>query len=302
MSEPEVIAGVADRDLTGQTALVTGSTSGIGREAALALGRLGADVMVHGRDEAAGESVVADLDRLGVETRFVRADYTDLDAVRRLAEAAREFAPADGLDVVAHNAGGYFREGRVTEAGIERTFQVNHLASYLLTAELLDTLAPEARIVVTSSAAHRGDPIDESRLTTADDYSGWGAYQRSKLANVLFTTELARRLPDGRVNAFHPGMIPGSGFLRFLPGPVSKLGGLAGRLPGLATPADGAATLVYLAAGDVAASGRYFADCAPRTPADVARDPEAARQLWETSAALLDAPEPLVDRPAAADD
>ena len=304
MTEPAEIAGVAGRDLSGQTVLVTGSTSGIGREAAVAFGQLGAEVLVHGRDEAAGRAVVGEIERVGGEARFFRADFTDIGAVRRLAREVRTHVAREGadgnLDVLANNAGGYFRTGRLTQLGVEQTFQVNHLAGYLLTAELLPVLGADARVVTTSSAAHRGGSLDEQRLTTVDDYSGFQAYQRSKLANVLFTTELARRF-DGAANAFHPGMIPGSGFLRFLPGPVSKLGELAGQLPLLATPADGAATLLYLACGDVSASGRYFEDCAPRTPSNAARNPETARRLWELSAELLDVPEPLADRDESSD-
>ena len=296
---PELLAGVADRDLSDATVLVTGSTSGIGREAAVAFGRLGAEVLVHGRDATAGREVVERVEQTGGSAAFFRADFAEGDAVARLAEEVREHVGADGtLDVLANNAGGYFREGRLAE-GVERTFRVNHLAGYQLTAALLPTLAPDARVVVTSSGAHRGDGIDFDELTEVDDYGAWRAYQRSKLANVQFAAELARRFEardaDRQAASFHPGAIPGSGFFRFLPGPLSRVAGLAGNLPFVATPADGAATLVYLAAGDPPGNGRYFADCAPETPADPARDPEAQRRLWEWSAETVGIDEPLAD-------
>jgi NAD(P)-dependent dehydrogenase (short-subunit alcohol dehydrogenase family) len=294
---PEEDAGVADADLSDTTVLVTGSTSGIGREAALAFGRLGAEVLVHGRDEAAGETVVAEIERSAGDAEFFPADFTDVTAVRNLADAVR--AHVGSLDVLANNAGGYFREAHLTEIGVEQTFHVNHLASYLLTADLLPSLASDARVVTTSSGAHRGDPLDVEAVTTVDDYASFGAYQQSKLANVLFTKELARRFERSRgartANCFHPGAIPGSNFARSLPGPIPRLIQSLDVLPFVPSPADGAATLLYLAVSDRVAdvSGRYFADCAPATPDDPARDREAQRRLWTESAELLGIPEPL---------
>ncbi|MDY6819910.1 MAG: SDR family NAD(P)-dependent oxidoreductase [Halobacteriales archaeon] len=294
---PEVGAGVDDIDLTGRSVLVTGSTSGIGREAALALGRLGADIMVHGRDERAGQAVVADLESLGVSARFQVADFTDPAAVSRLAEAVRAWT--DDLDRLLANAGGLFRRGHLTDHGVERTFQVNHLAHFQLTAELLPTFATDARIITTASGAHRGVDADFDGVTTINEYSGFKAYQRSKLANVLFAAELARRFDrtDRSMTAYslHPGAIPGSGFFRFLPGPLTRLVRALDGLPFLTSVAEGAQTPVYLAAADglEELSGQYFADCAPRTPSTAARDRAAQRRLWERSVELLDRPDPL---------
>ena len=304
---PEEIAGVADVDCTGTRALVTGSTSGIGREAALALGRLGADVVVHGRDVDAGETLVEELSALGVDSRFVRADFTDVGAVRDLASTVR--AVTDGLDVLINNAGGLFREGRLTAAGVEYTFHVNHLAPYLLTADLLEHLRPGARVVTTASAAHRGTRLDLDRVTRIGDHSGTWAYGHSKLANVLFAVELARRLDlAGREvtsNAVHPGAIPGSGFARFLPGPLPRFVRAFDGIPGVASVADGAAELLFLAVSPRTAgvSGRYFRNRRPASPGEGARDPDAAKRLWERSAALLgiDEPLPMADRPATAE-
>ncbi len=308
MSEPpELQAGVADVDLSGTTALVTGSTSGIGRVAAGSLARLGADVIVHGRDEAAGRTLATRLREVGSDARFVRADFSEVDAVRDLAAAATE--EFDSLDILCNNAGGYFREGRLTDLGVEYTFHVNHLAPYLLTAELLDHMAPGGRVITTASEAHRGATLDPDAVTSVENYSSFGAYGRSKLANVQFAMELDRRLDradrDLVSNALHPGGIPGSGFTRFLPGPLSTLANPLGRLPFVTSVEEGGAALVRLAASrDLAGvSGRYFTKQEPGTPNGAARDPDAQRALWERSAELLEMETPLTDAaPANADD
>ena len=296
---PEVRAGVADVDLSGTTALVTGSTSGIGRVAARSLGRLGADVIVHGRDDSAGTALAGELRKMGSDARFVRADFADVDAVRDLAAAVRE--EFDALDVLCNNAGGYVRSGRLTDLGVEYTFHVNHLAPYLLTAELLDHMAAAGRVITTASEAHRGATLDLDAVTSVEDYSAFGAYGRSKLANVQFAMELARRLEgsdrDIASSALHPGAIPGSGFTRFLPGPLPALAGHLGRFPFVTTVEEGAAALVRLVAaedlGDV--SGTYFAKQRRKAPSEAALDPEAQRALWEQSAAVLGIETPLAD-------
>ena len=296
---PEGRAGVADVDCTGTRALVTGSTSGIGRAAAVALGRLGATVIVHGRNRDAGAAVVDELDDVGAEATFVEADFADPDAVRGLAAAVRD--ETDGLDLLLNNAGGFFREGRLTDLGVERTFHVNHLSPFLLTAELLDHLREGARVVTTASAAHRGAELDLDRTRSVDRFSGTWAYSHSKLANVLFAAELARRLSAadraGTSNSLHPGAIPGSGFSRFLPGPIPDLVRLFDSVPGVTSVADGAAALLFLGVSPrtVGVSGRYFSGRDPATPSDAARSPDAARRLWERSAALLDVDAPLPD-------
>ncbi|MFB6192379.1 MAG: SDR family NAD(P)-dependent oxidoreductase [Haloarculaceae archaeon] len=296
---PEARAGVADVDLGSRTAVVTGSTAGIGRALAHALGRLGADVLVQGRDRDAGRAVVADLRALGVDATFQAADFTDAAAVRGLATAAREWA--DGIDLLVHNAGALFREGRLTGLGVERTFQVNHLAPYLLTAELLDALTADARVVTTASEGHRGVALGLDSVTDLEGYSGSRAYRRSKLANVAFAAELAHRLEvAGRSvtsNALHPGAVPGTGFSRFLPDPLPGIVRRLDALPFLASVTEAAATPLFLAASPRVAgvSGRYFVDCRPRTPAAPARDPDTRRRLWTRSASLLGIEPPLAD-------
>jgi NAD(P)-dependent dehydrogenase (short-subunit alcohol dehydrogenase family) len=299
MSRPEEIAGVEGVDCEGVRALVTGSTSGIGRAAALALGRLGADVIVHGRDRTAGDAVVDELKATGSDARFVRADFADPDSVRDLAATVRD--ATDGLDVLINNAGGFFRNGRRTDLGVEYTFHVNHLGPYLLTAELLGHLTDGSRVVTTASAAHRGSELDLTRVRTVDDYSATWAYGHSKLANVLFATELAKRVAalDRSVvsNSIHPGAIPGSGFSRFLPGPLPRALQALDALPFVTSVADGAAELLVPAVSPETAdvTGEYFADRRPTDPSRAARDATAARRLWEVSADLLGIETPLPD-------
>lgn len=294
---PEKRAGVAETDLTGTTALVTGSTSGIGRAAALALGRLGADVFVHGRDQRAGAELVDELTAVGATGQFVPADFADVDAVYDLAQVVTE--ETGSLDLLVNNAGGLFREARLTDIGVEYTFHVNHLSPYLLTAELLDHLAPDARVVTTASEAHRGVTLDLDAVRSTDGYSGWGAYQRSKLANVQFAFELAQRLSKRgstvTSNALHPGAIPGSGFTRFLPTSLAQGAKLLDSVPGVTSVNDGAAALVYLAVSERldGVSGRYFSKQQRAEPSRAARDTDAQQRLWERSAALLDVDEPL---------
>jgi len=296
---PEALANVADIDCMGSVALVTGSTNGIGRAAARALGRLGATVLVHGRDREAGEEVARAIRKEGREATFVAADFTDRAEIRGLAETVR--TQTDGLDLLLNNAGGLFREGRLVGPGIERTFHVNHLAPYLLTAELLDHLREGARVVTTASDAHRGAELDLDRVRTLDGYSGMGAYAHSKLANVLFASELARRLAaaDRSVvsNSLHPGFVPGSRFGRFLPGPLAGLFRMVGVVPGTSSVADGAAELLHVAVSSDAAdiSGRYFSGQSPTTPSEAARDGGAAARLWRRSAGMLDIEEPLAE-------
>jgi NAD(P)-dependent dehydrogenase (short-subunit alcohol dehydrogenase family) len=298
-TRPESLASVTDVNCTDTVALVTGSTNGIGRAAAQALGRLGARVIVHGRDREAGASVARSIEEEGGTATFLAADFTDPAEGRALANDVR--AQTDGLDLLLNNAGGLFREGRLVGPGIERTFHVNHLAPYLLTAELLDHLRDGARVVTTASDAHRGAQLDLDRVRTLDGYSGMEAYAHSKLANILFASDLARRLEAaGRpvvCHSLHPGFVPGSQFGRFLPGPFAGLFRMLGVVPGIASVADGAAELLHAAVSPEPAdgSGQYFSGQSPATPSDAARDRAAAERLWHRSAEMLGMEAPLAD-------
>ncbi|WP_254838021.1 SDR family NAD(P)-dependent oxidoreductase [Natronomonas marina] len=298
-ADPETKAGIEDVDLSGRTALVTGSTSGLGREAALSLGRLGADIVVHGRDRDAGQRVVDDLEAVGADARFVAADFERPEEVSALAETVRE--EVGELAVLCNNAGGLFQDNSETDLGVERTFHINHLSPYQLTAELLPALSPGARVITTASVGHRIATLNLDRLAALTGLSPWAAYCRSKLANILFANELARRLvAAGRnvtSNSLHPGIVPGSEFSRALPAPAPQIGELVGEFPTTDSVEDGAATIVYLAASEAVegVTGKYFARCRERRPAPDAVDAEAQRKLWTRSAELLGIEEPLAD-------
>ncbi|MXR50794.1 SDR family NAD(P)-dependent oxidoreductase [Halovenus sp. WSH3] len=294
---PEEQAKVADADCSDLTVLVTGSTSGIGRVGARSLGRLGAHVIVHGRDTEAGREAVDEIDATDGTAEFIRADFTDPDEISALADGVRE--SVDRLDVLCNNAGGLFQTTEPTELGVDPAFQVNHLAPYQLTAELLDTLGPGSRVVTTSSLAHRGTTLNLDELLAVTGLSTVAAYCRSKLANVQFAAELARRLAaaDRAVtsNSFHPGVIPGSEFGRAFPGVSTELWQLFDQSPFTESVEEGAATMVYLAVSEDVAetTGAYFARRREHRPSAAARDRETQRRLWERSAQILGIEEPL---------
>jgi len=295
-SKPERGAAVENVDMSDETVVVTGSTSGIGREAAVALARLGASVIVHGRDEEKGRRVVNEIGETEGDATFLRADFSSTTAVRDFADDVRD--EVGSLDVLVNNAGGLFSDGRLTDDGIEYTFAVNHIAPFVLTGELLPLLRDtEGRVVNTSSGAHSRADMEFDRLTSAEDYSAFRTYCQTKLANVMFTRELTRRLEeDGApvtANCFHPGAVPGSGFPRETPLPFRIAARAVSALPAavqslvVTTVPEGAETAVYLAASpEVDFSGEYLVDCRPREPSDEARDDEKARRLWELSEEL----------------
>lgn len=292
MTRPEALAGVADVDLSGRTVLVTGATSGVGRETALALARLGARVFVHGRNRDAGRAVATEL---GADSVFFRAEFGTPGSPVDLADAVAEHT--DELDVLVNNAGTYVDEPRLGD-GVELTFRVNHLAPFALTRALSEsgTFADDGRVVTVASAVHpratAGD-LTRDAVTSVDDYDGLQAYARSKLANVLFSRELARREPGLLANACHPGLVPGSGLWRDASLPIRAGVGLLAALPAplLERVADSersaAATSVFLAAGEYDESGAYFSDCEPTEPSPAARDDELAARLWDLSEDLL---------------
>lgn len=282
---------MADADLTGRTALVTGATGGIGRETSLALGRLGARVLVHGRDREQGDALVDELTTVGSpDPAFHRADFTDPTAVEALADWTADRTAA--LDILVHNAGAHFDRGALTDAGIERTIAVNHLAPFVLTARLVDRLPGDGRIVVVSSNTHRRVGLDLDAFTDVSGYDGLDAYSRSKLANVLFVRALARRLDGPTATALHPGFIPHSGIWRAAPWYARMAVGLLARIPRrlaprfVETPATGAETVVYLAAADDVVDGAYYRDCERVEQSAAARDDELAERLWAESEQL----------------
>lgn len=273
--------------------LVTGANSGIGFIAARELAKQGFRVGLVGRNQAKIAEAAAQIKREAA-TPLVDAFIADLSSradVRRLADEVK--AQYGRLDVLLNNAGGMFTARAESPDGIEMTWALNHLAYFLLTDLLLPLLdrTPGARVVSVASDAHRFAPgIHFEDVEFERSYGGWKAYGQSKLANILFTRELARRLKESgsavTANCLHPG------FVRTNFGDGPGIGNWGFRL--LATvaaisPEKGAETSVYLASSpDVAAtSGQYFAKSRPSKPTAAARDDAAARRLWELSAAMV---------------
>lgn len=266
--------------MDGRVCLITGATSGIGRAAALELGRLGATVVLTARSPERGEEVRRAIQEAGGRAEVIHADLSSLAEVRRAAEEfLRRF---DRLDVLINNAGVYTDERTLSADGIELQLAVNHLAPFLLTNLLLPLLRRSApsRVVTVSSEAHQGARMNWEDLTGERGYKGLRAYAQSKLANLLFTAELARRLEGSGVtaNALHPGVV----------GTELLFGGYALlRLvrPFLRTPEKAARSIVHLAASPEVegVSGRYYKDARPIRPSRQARDPGEARRLWEES-------------------
>ena len=270
----------ASGPLSGKTVLVTGATGGIGRVAARELVGQGARVYLIGRSAQRTPQVAEEIGAAG----YIVADLSEMAEVRR---AAQEFRAREGaLDVLLNNAGGVFQPRQETRAGIEMTWALNHLAYFLLTQELLPLLraAPEARIVNVSSSAHATGRMRWDDLEFRRGYSAFAAYSQSKLANVLFTRELSRRLAGTRVtaNALHPGFVA-TGFGRNNGPGMARVLNLMGRFA--KTEEQGAQTSVYMASSPLVqgVSGRYFADEHEVKPAPRALDDGAAARLWEVS-------------------
>jgi NAD(P)-dependent dehydrogenase (short-subunit alcohol dehydrogenase family) len=277
--------------MAGKTVVVTGGSSGIGRATAEGLAALGARVGIVGRDEArtqaAAQEIAARFSGARVDA-FV-ADMSSQAAVRRLADEILAAYPR--LDVLVNNVGGFWATRRLTADGIEHTFAVNHLAPFLLTELLLDRLkeSAPARIVTVSSGAQSMGRLDFDDLQGARRYSGQTAYNQSKLANVMFTYELARRLQGSGVTAtvLHPGVVR-TGFAAEDPSTVWKVF-LPLIRPMLKSPAQGAVTSVYLASAPEVdgVSGQYFVDRKPRRSSRASYDTAAAQRLWRISAELV---------------
>lgn len=275
--------------MNGRTCLVTGATHGVGLATARALAASGATVLLHGRDAALGESLAGQIarDSGNAAVRFVRADFMHLEQVREL---AAQLTRLPRLDVLINNAA--IMDGkprRCTAEGYDATFGVNHLAPFLLTNLLLPKLAQSApaRIVVLASEAHRGAGwLDFDDLMNAR-VGFLRAYQRSKLANLLFVRALAKRLGgDVSVNAAHPGLVA-SRLFRSVPQPLRLALATIVR-PFMRSTERGADTSVYLASSPAlaGASGGYYIDRRRVTPSDAARCDEAAARLWAESVRL----------------
>lgn len=286
--------------MDGKTVLITGATDGIGKAAARELARQSATLVLVGRNAAKGAKVIEEI--MGSAAPKVRPIFitADLSLISEVRKAATEIlAKVQHLDVLINNAGAVFAAPQTTSEGLEMTFALNHVAPYILTNALEPLLRKSApsRVITTSSEAHRGTALLFESLGTmpVGGYRGFRVYGQSKLANILFTKELAKRFDGSGVtaNCFHPGIVR-TGFGHNSRGLMNVALTLAS--PFLITPEKGAKTMVYLATDpDVATtSGEYFDKCHVKQPSAAARDDTAPSKLWETTQALLDRVAPAV--------
>jgi NAD(P)-dependent dehydrogenase (short-subunit alcohol dehydrogenase family) len=268
--------------------VLTGATRGIGRAAAVALAGRGAEVVLVGRDPVrlkavAGEAAAANG---GAPIHQHAADLSLMADVRRLADELR--GRHQHIDVLANNAGALFASRKVTAEGLERTFALNHLSPFLLTNLLRDRLGG-GEAVTTASDAHRAGRLDLDDLQSERSYGAMRVYGTTKLCNILFTRELARRAPELRANCFHPGTVR-TGFGKNENGIWKLLTTVGG--PFFRSPERGARSLVWLALAPEAAqlTGEYVVNEKVGTPSRAARDDTLARTLWERSAELVGLP------------
>jgi retinol dehydrogenase-14 len=270
----------------GKTALITGGTSGIGKATAVALAAMGADVVVVGRNRDRGEAAVGEIKSQShsESVELMLADLSAQDEVRGLADTFME--RYERLDVLANNAGLVQSKRTETADGIETTLAINHLAPFLLTNLLLDRLKQSApsRVITVSSEAQRWGDMDFDDLQSTQKYRGFSVYGMTKLANIMFTYELAGRLKGTFVtaNCVHPGAV-GTNFGKNNAGPMTLF--FRAAKPFMRTPEQGADTLIWLASSpDVeGVSGKYFSDRKEIEAKKIAYDPAARRKLWEIS-------------------
>ena len=276
--------------MTGRTVLVTGATGGIGKATALGLAAMGARVAITGRDLDRTEAAAAEIRQAGDgHVKAFVADLTSQSQIRTMAVEVQQKLP--DLDVLVNNVGGDWNTRHVTADGLERTFALNHLAPFLLTNLLLDRLmrSASARVVTVSSNAHAMGRMDFDDLQGERSYSGARAYNQSKLANLLFTYELAKKLQGTSVtvNALHPGVVR-TAFGAEDPATVQRFL-IPFVRPFMKSPTQGAATSIHLAsAPDLQqVTGRYFADSTEKKTAERSYDQETAARLWSVSADLV---------------
>jgi retinol dehydrogenase 14 len=291
-SSPSATPAMTDQlPMAGKVVLVTGGTSGIGKATALGLATMGAQVGITGRDLERTQDAAADIRAASANPSVdaFAADMSSQTEVRRLAAAVLD--TYQRLDVLVNNVGGFWAHRHLTVDGLEHTFALNHLAPFLLTNLLLDRVkaSAPARIVTISSGAQSAGRIEFDNLQGVRNYSGQRAYSQSKLASVMFTNELARRLEGTGVTAtsVHPGVVrtnfgaeDQAWFFALVSGLVRPL---------LKTPAQGACTPMYMASSPEmdGVTGQFFANRKPKAANKAAGDRGAAARLWDISSRLV---------------
>jgi NAD(P)-dependent dehydrogenase (short-subunit alcohol dehydrogenase family) len=276
--------------MRGKTVLVTGGTSGIGEVAAIRLAEKGARIILIARDEKRAEATLAKLRAANPDSNHV-SHLADLSLMAETKRVGEEIALREArIDVLLNNAGALFNRREETAEGLEKTFATNHMAYFVLTNVLLEKLraTPGARIVCTASDAHKGNKLDFDDLQSKKRYMGFSVYGRSKLCNILFTRELARRIAGSGMtaNSLHPGFVAtrfgadSGGFMDMVLKVAKPVGAIS--------PEEGAKTIIYLVSSpDVAnISGDYFYKCKVSTPTKEAQNDADAKRLWEITAKL----------------
>lgn len=269
-------------DLSGKVILITGATEGIGKAAAQQFAERGATLIIVARNKEKGERV---LKALGGNTSLMLADMSSIAQVKKL--AAEFIAKYDRLDVLVNNAGALIQSYQLSADGIEMTFALNHVGYQLLSMLLTPLLekTPGSRVVSTASGAHASSRLDLKTVVKRNGKAGFAAYADSKVANILFTRELANHLPNSLVTCFHPGFVHtgfGTGNSAFVSGAIQVAAKLFAR-----TPQKGAETLVWLATADGVTSGEYYKDKQPTRRTRLARNDAVARELWALTETLV---------------
>ena len=269
--------------MQGKTVIITGATSGIGEVAAIRLAEQGARIVFTARDKARADDTMAAL--RGANPNADHAVHmADLSTLAEMKRVGSILAQEPQIDVLVNNAGALFNKRQETADGLEMTFALNHMGYFVITNILLNKLKPGARIVTVASNAHRGAKLKFDDLQSTRGYVGFPVYSKSKLANILFNRELARRAPQGvTANALHPGFVAtrfgdnSGGLMRTVLKVAKPIGAIS--------PEEGARTIIYLASSPEVAgvTGEYFFECKPTTPTAEARNDADARRLWEMS-------------------
>ena len=273
--------------MRGKTIVITGATSGIGEVAAIRLAEQGARIVFTARDKARADMTMEKLRR--ANGAAVHAMHLgDLSLLADMKRVAGEIAQEPQIDVLINNAGAVFNAWQETRDGLERTFALNHMSYFVITNALLPVLKPGARIVSTASGAHRRAKLDLDDLQSHHGFSGFAVYSKSKLCNILFNRELARRIAGTGVtaNCLHPGFVAtrfgdqSGGLLSAFVRIAKPFGGIS--------PEEGAKTIVYLASSPNVASvsGEYFYECKIDMPSPEARSDRDAKKLWDLSAQI----------------
>jgi NAD(P)-dependent dehydrogenase (short-subunit alcohol dehydrogenase family) len=275
--------------MQGKTVVITGATSGVGQAAAEKLASMGARIVAVARDRTRGVATLARIRKAG-PTADHTIHYADLSRISEMKRVGQEIAAAEPrIDVLINNAGAAFNKRRVTEDGLELTFATNHIAYFVLTHELLPSIktAAPSRIVSTSSMTYAWAQLDLDDLQAEKKFDGMDVYAKSKLANVLFTLELAHRLEGTGVtaNCLHPGFVKTR--LGSEDGGISNVFGIP--TSGAISPEDGARTTVYLASSPEVAnvSGQYFSNCRAEQLTEYARNIDLGKHLWDATERLV---------------